>query len=127
MIFESKQDELEILVQLEVKKMLIDRLVNLMARGYVIPVLKYMRNCWSKGDTDVSLIRYFVTELLDLINPPYTAEFVELFLPMVENDEITGGNAQLTGSGGGDGMNSSDVVSEFIVHCRAHYPVIKAI
>lgn len=125
MLFESKQDELEILVQLEVKKMLIDRLINLMTRGHVLPVVKYMRNCWSKGDTDVSLIRYFVTEVLDIISPPYTSDFVELFLPMVENDEITGGNAP--NPAGADGMNSSDLVSEFIVHCRAHYPVLKAI
>ncbi|ODM91571.1 Negative elongation factor D, partial [Orchesella cincta] len=117
MLFESKQDELEILVQLEVKKMLIDRMVNLLARGYVLPVTKYVRACWRKGDTDVSLIRYFVTEVLEIIAPPYSSEFVELFLPMVENDEITGGNA--AGAAASTTTDATDVVSEFIVHCRA--------
>lgn len=121
-IFESKQDELEILVQLEVKKMLIDRMVNLLTRGFVLPVVKYIRNCWARGDTDVSLIRYFVTEVLEIVAPPYTSEFVELLLPMVENDEVTGGNApNMSADARGSSVESCDLVSEFIVHCRANY------
>ncbi|KAL1401339.1 hypothetical protein pipiens_006680 [Culex pipiens pipiens] len=114
-LFESKQDELEILVQLEMKKMLLDRMVNLLARGCVVPVVKYIRQCCTKGDTDISLIRYFVTEVLETITHPYSPEFVQLFLPMVENEEITG-------SMRGEGDN--DPVSEFIVHCKAHYTTI---
>lgn len=66
-LFESKQDELEILVQLEIKKMLIDRMVNLLCRGCVVPLVTYIKQCWQKGDTDISLIRYFVTEVIKLI------------------------------------------------------------
>jgi negative elongation factor C/D len=87
-LFESKQDELEILVQLELKKMLLDRMINLLTRGCVMPVVKYINEC-AKGDTDVSLIRYFVTEVLETITQPYSPEFVSLFLPMVENEDIT--------------------------------------
>lgn len=104
-LFESKQDELEILVQLEMKKMLLDRMVNLLSRGCVVPVVKYIKQCWGRGDTDISLIRYFVTEVLETITHPYSPEFVLLFLPMVENEEITG-----TMRGEGD----NDPVSEFI-------------
>ena len=104
-LFESKQDELEILVQLEMKKMLLDRMVNLLTRGCVVPVVKYIKQCCVKGDTDISLIRYFVTEVLETITHPYSLEFVQLFLPMVENEEITG-----TMRGEGD----NDPVSEFI-------------
>uniref|UniRef100_A0A182J212 Negative elongation factor D n=1 Tax=Anopheles atroparvus TaxID=41427 RepID=A0A182J212_ANOAO len=111
-LFESKQDELEILVQLELRKMLLDRMVNLLARGCVVPVVKYISQCCSRGDTDISLIRYFVTEVLEMVTHPYSSEFVQLFLPMVENEEITG-------SMRGEGDN--DPVSEFIVHCKAHY------
>nr|CAD7592430.1 unnamed protein product [Timema genevievae] len=114
-LFESKQDELEILVQLEMRKMLLDRMVNLLSRGCVVPVVKYIKQCWLRGDTDISLIRYFVTEVLETIAPPYTPEFVQLFLPMVENDEITGTMR-------GDGEN--DTVSEFIVYCKANYTVL---
>lgn len=49
--------------QLEMKKMLLDRMVNLLTRGCVVPVVKYIKQCCLKGDTDVSLIRYFVTEV----------------------------------------------------------------
>lgn len=62
-LFESKQDELEILVQLELRKMLLDRMINLLTRGCVVPVVKYIKQCCQKGDTDISLIRYFVTEV----------------------------------------------------------------
>lgn len=43
--------------------------------------------------------------MLETIGPPYSSEFVHLFMPMVENDEITGTMR-------GDGEN--DPVSEFI-------------
>lgn len=43
--------------------------------------------------------------MLETIGPPYSYEFVNLFMPMVENDEITG-------SMRADGEN--DNVSEFI-------------
>ena len=48
---------MEILAALEIKKMLVDRLVNLLSRGYVLPVVKYMAQCWRNTDTDISLIR----------------------------------------------------------------------
>ncbi|KAJ4430064.1 beta ketoadipyl CoA thiolase, th1, partial [Periplaneta americana] len=116
-LFESKQDELEILVQLEMRKMLLDRMVNLLSRGCVVPVVKYIKQCWLRGDTDISLIRYFVTEVLEAIAPPYTPEFVQLFLPMVENEEITG-----TMRGDGD----NDPVSEFIgQYCIIIYSLYK--
>ena len=109
-LFESDQSELEILMQLEMRKMLLDRMVCLLSRGCVLPVVKYIRTCWQKSDTDISLIRYFVTEVLDMMAPPYSADFVQLFLPMVEDEDITG---SMRGGGGGD-----DLVSQFIGHCR---------
>lgn len=110
-LFESKQDELEILVQMEMRKMVLDRMVNLLTRGCVVPVVKYIKQCCSRGDTDTSLIRYFVTEVLDTITHPYSPEFVQLFLPLVENEEITG-SMRATREG------PDDPVSEFIGECR---------
>ncbi|XKL60091.1 hypothetical protein PGB90_001107 [Kerria lacca] len=109
-LFESKQYDLDVLVQLEIRKMLLDRMVNLLCSGCVVPVVKYIQQCWQRGDTDISLIRYFVTEVLEAISPPYSAEFVNLFLPIVENDEITGTMRCCEGD--------TDPVSEFIVHCK---------
>lgn len=38
-------------------------MVHLLSRGYVLPVVSYMRKCLEKLNTDISLIRYFVTEV----------------------------------------------------------------
>lgn len=38
-------------------------MVHLLSRGYVLPVVSYIRKCLEKLDTDISLIRYFVTEV----------------------------------------------------------------
>ncbi|KAG8131670.1 putative Negative elongation factor D-like protein [Naja naja] len=81
---------LALLDELELKKTLLDRMVHLLSRGYVLPVVSYIRKCLEKLDTDISLIRYFVTEVLDVIAPPYTSDFVQLFLPILENDSIAG-------------------------------------
>ncbi|KAH7961773.1 hypothetical protein HPB52_012042 [Rhipicephalus sanguineus] len=131
-LFESPpHEELDVLVQLERRKMLLDRMVHLLSRGCVVPVVSYVRACWERQDTDVSLIRYFVTEVLDVIAPPYTPEFVQLFLPLAESEEITGGlrgaaaTAESSGaSGGGGGSGEGDAVSEFVVHCKANYIVM---
>ena len=42
-----------------------------------------------------------MTEVLDTIAPPYSAEFVQLFLPLAENDEILGGIGRMRDSGQG--------------------------
>jgi len=106
-LFVSGHEDLDVLVQLEVKKMLIDRMVHLFSRGCVVPVVNYIKSCWQKQDTDVSLIRYFVTEVLDVISPPYSSEFVHLFLPLVENQEITGNMRH---------ENETFLVSKFVVN-----------
>jgi len=64
---------MEILAALEIKKMLVDRLVNLLSRGYVLPVVKYMAQCWRNTDTDISLIRLVSPRLffvVDKLFPP---------------------------------------------------------
>ncbi|KAL7985617.1 hypothetical protein Chor_004187 [Crotalus horridus] len=89
-LFETEHSQLDVMEQLELKKTLLDRMVHLLSRGYVLPVVSYIRKCLEKLDTDISLIRYFVTEVLDVIAPPYTSDFVQLFLPILENDSIAG-------------------------------------
>lgn len=109
-VFESSFEDLEVLFRLELKKSVLDRMVHLFSRGFVIPVVTYIKNCLDKQDTDISLIRHFVTEVLDIIAPPYTPEFGQLFLPLIECKDIT------------DSIRSddgSDPVSEFILHCKA--------
>ncbi|XP_058056673.1 negative elongation factor D-like [Anopheles bellator] len=111
-LLESKPEERAGLLMLQVKKMLIDRMVHLLAHDYVVPVLKYINTCVLRADVDVSLIRYFVQEVLEIIEPPYSDEFVQLFLPLVENKQITGSMTHVA---------DSDPVSAFIFHCKAYH------
>ena len=61
---------------------------------------------------DCELNQFNRSQVLESIAPPYTAEFVQLFLPMVENEEITG-----TMRVNGD----CDLVSDFIGNVHYHY------
>ncbi|XP_056294204.1 negative elongation factor C/D isoform X1 [Pseudoliparis swirei] len=114
-LFETEHSQLDVMEQLELKKTLLDRMVHLLSRGYVLPVVGYIRKCLEKLNTDISLIRYFVTEVLDVIAPPYTSDFVQLFLPILENDSIAG-----TIRTEGD----HDPVAEFIAHCKSNFIMI---
>ena len=70
--------------------------------------------CIRDRDTDISLIRHFVAEVLDVIAPPYTAEFVLLFFPLIDSTEITGSLRSTT---------DNDQVSDFIRHCKQNFVV----
>ncbi|XP_054154370.1 negative elongation factor D-like [Oppia nitens] len=111
-IFEEQQEELEVLAQLEVKKMLLDRMVHLLSRGCVVPVINYIKQCIDRGETDMSLIRYFVCEVLDVITPPFSTEFVQLFYPVVNNTDVTGSLRSDT---------EQQLVQQFLTHCRQNY------
>ncbi|XP_073438559.1 negative elongation factor C/D [Dendrobates tinctorius] len=114
-LFETEHSQLDVMEQMELKKTLLDRMVHLLSRGYVLPVVTYIRRCLEKLDTDISLIRYFVTEVLDVIAPPYTSDFVQLFLPILENESIAG-TIKTEGE--------HDPVTEFIAHCKSKFIMI---
>ncbi|WAR13302.1 NELFD-like protein [Mya arenaria] len=63
-LFESSFDELDVMVRLELKKTVLDRMVHLFSCGCVLPVVNYIRECHARQDTDISLIRHFVSEVL---------------------------------------------------------------
>ena len=50
--------------------------------------------------------------MLDVIAPPYTPEFVQLFLPLIENEDITG-SLRIN--------EEDDPISEFICKCLPVY------
>jgi len=109
-LFERTFSELDTLVLLELKKTVLDRMVHLMIKGCVLPVVSYIRDCSDRQDTDASLIRYFVTEVLDIISPPYSSEFINNFLPIIENENIITSDSNYEGN---------DPVSDFIEHCKS--------
>ena len=59
-------------------------MVHLISRGYVIPILRYISNISKSERIDASLIRHFVTEVLDIIQAPYSDELKEILYPLVQ-------------------------------------------
>jgi len=51
-----------------------------------------------------------VLQVLDVIAPPYTHDFVQLFLPLIENEDITGSLRT---------NEEDDPISEFICECMS--------
>lgn len=73
---------------------------------------------------------------METITHPYSPEFVQLFLPMVENEDITG---SMRGEGDNDPVSEFiglfnekknlinfliNFLNFFLVHCRAHYTTV---
>ncbi len=83
-------------------------MVHLLSRGHVIPVVSYINKCWKGQDTDVSLIRHFAIEVLDMIGQPYSNEFINLFLPLIDNENI---NSSLK-------PDEERSVNEFLNYCK---------
>lgn len=54
-------------LKIQLKKTIIDRMIHLMTKGHVLPVLAFLNKCWKEQDTDISLIRHFVMEVRDLL------------------------------------------------------------
>lgn len=65
--------------------MLLDRMVHLFSRGCVIPVVSYVRKCSEQQDTDISLIRYFVTEVSLKSGCGYCKLDLQQFLKRIRN------------------------------------------
>ncbi|PAA58078.1 hypothetical protein BOX15_Mlig027171g2, partial [Macrostomum lignano] len=87
-LFEQFHPSLDELSQLEFKVRLVDRFVHLMFVGHVEPVLDYMHSCLTSKLSDMSLLRHFVLEVLDMVEPPYTESFVRRLRPLVESPDI---------------------------------------
>lgn len=104
-LFQNNFPDLDYVFQIQLKKAIIDRMLNLICRGYVLPTIAFINQCWKEEDTDVSLIRHFVTEVLYMIRPPYSTEFMNLFLPLINN--VSGNNAL-----------KQEEVQEFINYCK---------
>uniref|UniRef100_A0A915PMA6 Uncharacterized protein n=1 Tax=Setaria digitata TaxID=48799 RepID=A0A915PMA6_9BILA len=73
---------------IEKQRSIIDRFVHLLSVGFALPVVEKINKLFQEGQIDVSLVRYFAVDVLCIIEPPYSEEFVETFLPTVLNREI---------------------------------------
>lgn len=60
----------------------------------------------------VYALRYFAMEVLDIVEPPYSKEFIDVFLPIVSNEEIFHRKVQ-------DKSDRLIRAKEFKEHCMA--------
>lgn len=74
---------------MELKKSLVEHLVHLLSCGHVLPVVNYVSGCMDMETLDQSHIRHFVSEVLSVIQHPYSPDFSSAFEPLVHNHEIT--------------------------------------
>ncbi|VDN21333.1 unnamed protein product [Dibothriocephalus latus] len=96
-IFRSKR--------LEYKRMLVGLLIHLVVCGYVLPTIQTMHSLLERNRVDVSIARYFVTELLHVAAPPYDPLFLSAIHPLVSHPHIF------------DGLRTdrnTDIVNEFL-------------
>ncbi|XP_055333634.1 negative elongation factor D-like [Paramacrobiotus metropolitanus] len=109
-LFETAWPQMDMLIRLELQKMFLDRMIHLVSCGCVLPVLRFVRAAYAKQDTDVSLFRHFVVELVDIMAPPYSDELMQLLLPLVSDKDITGTLRTADGK---------DSISVFLQDCKA--------
>lgn len=98
---------IEMYHELELQQTVLDHMVHLFVCGYSIEVMSYILDCSEKGCFDQSLIRHFVSEVLNVISQPYSAELTGLLYAILSKQEIREPLQNAEGT---------DVVSEFMAH-----------
>ena len=86
-LLENTFPSMDTLVVLNLKKSVLDRMVHLVSRGYVTPVLRYISNINNNDKIDASLIRHFVGEILEIASPPYRIRYKNVL--MFEEQQIS--------------------------------------
>ncbi|KAG2175451.1 hypothetical protein INT43_001098 [Umbelopsis isabellina] len=69
-------------IMMALRKTLLDRMIYLAQLGFVLPVLKYIKRISSS--IDESLIVHTLKMILDMAEPPYSDEFIDLIVEIVE-------------------------------------------
>ncbi|CAD5209621.1 unnamed protein product [Bursaphelenchus xylophilus] len=82
----SKNEIAELVISRQ--KVVIDRFIHLLSCGYVLPVLELVPRLYEEGNIDVSLVRYFGVEVLEMTSPPYSDEFCKRLYPLITRSEI---------------------------------------
>ncbi|EGC30354.1 TH1 family protein [Dictyostelium purpureum] len=91
--FEVEAQDLESLAILEMRKNVIDNIVYLFSCGYVIPVLDTIEQ-WAPK-IDPSLTRYFINQVLDIIEPPYSTTFMDKMKSIIKIINPSGESTKL--------------------------------
>lgn len=126
-LLQHEYSTLDVLVVLELRKLFVERLIHLMSTGYVLPVMHDVKQMWQSKTLDVSLIRYFVLELLDMIKPPISKDFAALFQPMVADENVISKviNANTSAATDAEKEHAAKVTcaQQFLIYCRKTFQI----
>lgn len=73
---------------------------------HVMPVLELISRMYEESKIDVSLVRHFGVEVLDLVGEPFSDEFIRHMLPIVTKTEVFDRNT----------LNKHPQIAQFIDH-----------
>ncbi|CAG8705682.1 8616_t:CDS:10, partial [Ambispora leptoticha] len=82
LLFQNRSLSPETLIA--IRKLILDRMLYLVQLGYVIPVLNFVEK-HSKRLLDGNHLSYFVRKLLEMTEGPYSREYYEILLKLIEN------------------------------------------
>ncbi|KAI6182670.1 Negative elongation factor D [Aphelenchoides bicaudatus] len=91
---QSLRDEIAEIIMSR-QRVVIDRFVHMIGCDYVLPVLELITRMYQEGKIDVSLVRHFGVEVLDMVDEPYSNEFVSSIFPIVTKTEVFDHNTLL--------------------------------
>lgn len=91
------------------QRVVIDRFIHLLSCGYVQPVLQLVPKMYEEGQIDVSLVRYFGVEVIELVAPPYADEFINGMQPILAKSEIFDRTT----------VSKHDQIAHFISYCNS--------
>eukprot|EP00051_Salpingoeca_urceolata_P009442 m.114677 g.114677 ORF g.114677 m.114677 type:complete len:617 (-) comp16308_c0_seq2:75-1925(-) len=93
-----RQYQVSPLEAVELKRMILDRLIHTLSLGHVLPVLHFVRD--HIGRNDLSLVMYFTLEIIKLAGAPLSVPFAEAMLQIVSRDDVVAGFRKKTSSHG---------------------------
>jgi negative elongation factor C/D len=96
--------DLDVFRMLEIKKLYFDILLFLLINlNHVLPVLKAFKELCQSNALDFALIRYFIGNIIEVIDPPYSNEFIELMKEILSISRVK------------DGLKNMEGVNEFLL------------
>jgi hypothetical protein len=83
---------------LEIKKLYFDILLFLLINlNHVLPVLKSFKELCQSNTLDFALIRYFIGNMIEVIDKPYSKEFIELMREILSFSRVKDGLKNMEG------------------------------
>eukprot|EP00741_Cyanophora_paradoxa_P004371 tig00000796_g4242.t1 len=85
--FDFGEAESDAMMEVRTKRQLLDAVLLLLCRGHALPVLAWLERRAAAARLDRSLLRYFLSRLLSLVEAPYSPAFASALLRTLATPE----------------------------------------